>query len=109
MARAEKVGVSDARVAYRGLREWLEQVDRMGELLKINGAHWDKEMGAITHMLTEKSKGNAPAILFAVATLFVIAVLLHYSTVISKLADQNVILAQKLALLERELREKSLC
>jgi hypothetical protein len=27
-------------------------------------------------------------------------VLLHYSTVISKLADQNVILAQRMALLE---------
>src|SRR5207253_7075613 len=30
-----------------------------------------------------------PAVLFAVALLFVLAVLLHYSTVISKLADQN--------------------
>jgi hypothetical protein len=30
-------------------------------------------------------------------------VLLHYSTVISKLSDQNVILAQRLALLEERL------
>jgi hypothetical protein len=44
-----------------------------------------------------------PAVLFAVALLFVLAVLLHYSTVISKLADQNVILAQRVALLELEL------
>jgi hypothetical protein len=44
-----------------------------------------------------------PAVLFAVASLFIIVVLLHYSTVISKLADQNVILAQRLALLEAEL------
>jgi hypothetical protein len=41
-----------------------------------------------------------PAILFAVAALFILAVLLHYSTVISKLSDQNSILAQRLALLE---------
>ena len=41
-----------------------------------------------------------PAILFAAATLFVIVVLLHYSTVLSKLTDENVLLAQKLALLE---------
>ena len=47
-----------------------------------------------------------PAILGAVGALFILAVLLHYSTVISKLADQNVILAQKLALLEAELRER---
>ena len=45
-----------------------------------------------------------PAVLFAVATLFILAVLLHYSTVISKLADQNVILAQRLALLEERIR-----
>ena len=48
--------------------------------------------------------GYPPAVLFAVATLFILAVLLHYSTVISKLADQNVILAQRLALLEQRVR-----
>lgn len=42
-----------------------------------------------------------PAVLFAVATIFILLVLLHYSTVLSKLADQNVILAQRLALLEQ--------
>ena len=43
-----------------------------------------------------------PAILFAVATLFIIIVLLHYSTVLSQLDDQNTLLAQRLALLEAE-------
>ena len=46
-----------------------------------------------------------PAVLFAVGLLFVMLVLLHYSTVISKLADQNTILAQRLALLEARLDE----
>jgi hypothetical protein len=46
-----------------------------------------------------------PAVLFAVGLLFVIIVLLHYSTVISKLSDQNTILAQRLALLESRLSE----
>jgi hypothetical protein len=45
-----------------------------------------------------------PAVLFAVGVLFVLAVLLHYSTVISRLSDQNTILAQRLALLEEEHR-----
>jgi hypothetical protein len=49
--------------------------------------------------------GYPPAVLFAVGTLFIILVLLHYSTVISKLADQNTLLAQKLALLEARLGE----
>jgi hypothetical protein len=44
--------------------------------------------------------GYPPAVLFAVATLFVLLVLLHYSTVISKLTDENVELAQRIALLE---------
>ena len=64
MAQAQRLGASEGQLAYRGLRDWIEQVDKMGELLRIEGAHWDKEMGAITHMLTEKSQGTAPAILF---------------------------------------------
>jgi hypothetical protein len=49
-------------------------------------------------------KTYPPAVLFAVATLFILLVLLDYSTVISKLADQNTILAQRLAILEEKLR-----
>lgn len=45
-----------------------------------------------------------PAVLFAVGILFILAVLLHYSTVISRLSDQNVLLAQRIALLEEQLR-----
>jgi hypothetical protein len=49
--------------------------------------------------------GYPPAVLFAVATLFILLVLLDYSTVISKLHDQNTVLAQRLALLEQRLRD----
>jgi hypothetical protein len=49
--------------------------------------------------------GYPPAVLFAVATLFILLVLLDYSTVISKLHDQNIVLGQRLALLEQRLRE----
>jgi hypothetical protein len=51
--------------------------------------------------------GYPPAVLFAVATLFILVVLLHYSTVISRLSDQNSILAQRLALLEERVNEES--
>ena len=51
--------------------------------------------------------GYPPAVLFAVGLLFIIVVLLHYSTVISKLADENAILAQRLALLEAEVKERT--
>jgi hypothetical protein len=46
-----------------------------------------------------------PAILFAVATLFVIIVLLYYSTVLSQLDDQNTLLAQEVALLRERVDE----
>ena len=49
--------------------------------------------------------GYPPAVFFAIGLLFTIVVLLHYSTVISKLTDQNTILAQRIALLELGLTE----
>ena len=64
MARTGGDAASKQRMQYRGLRGWLEQADKMGELRKVDGAHWDVEMGAITHILTEKSRGSAPALLF---------------------------------------------
>ena len=45
------------------------------------------------------------AALFVLASFFIMLVLLHYSTVISKLSEQNTILAQRLAILENRLRE----
>ena len=47
----------------------------------------------------------APSALFALASLFIVVLLLHFSTVISRLADENAILAQRLALLEAEVRD----
>jgi hypothetical protein len=47
-----------------------------------------------------------PSALFMVAGLFVFVVLLHFSTVLSKLSEQNKTLAQRIALLEEKLRER---
>ena len=47
-----------------------------------------------------------PSALFILAAFFILVVLLHYSTVISKLSDQNRVLAQRLALLQRRLEER---
>ena len=64
MDDARKAPLGNDLAGYRGLRDWLEKVDGLGELLRVDGADWDAEMGSITQMLTEKSRGNAPAILF---------------------------------------------
>jgi hypothetical protein len=60
---------------------------------------------AIWRGLLEKISGAvgiayAPSALFAVAFGFVLALLLHFSLVISRLADQNKVLAQKLGMLQ---------
>jgi len=49
---------------HSDLREWLEKVEEIGELKKINGAHWDAEMGPLTQLIHEKYKGETPALLF---------------------------------------------
>ena len=45
-----------------------------------------------------------PLITIAVGALFVLVVLLHYSTVISALTDRTAVLAQQVAMLEERLR-----
>jgi hypothetical protein len=46
-----------------------------------------------------------PSALFLLASGFILVLLLHYSTVISELAERNLVLAQRLALLEQKLQE----
>ena len=48
-----------------------------------------------------------PSALFVLASLFILVVLLHYSTVLSRLSDQNKILAQRLGLLEERLERQT--
>ncbi len=46
-----------------------------------------------------------PSALFAVAFLFVLVLLVHFSMTVSRLSDQNKVLAQHLALLRRRMEE----
>ena len=46
----------------RDLRDWLDQVEAMGDLQKVNGAHWDKEIGGIVDLYQRKM--GLPALLF---------------------------------------------
>ena len=61
--------------------------------------------GALESMAGMVGIAYAPALLFAITSFFVVIVLLHYSTVISRLSQQNTSLAQAVALLEERLRE----
>jgi hypothetical protein len=61
--------------------------------------------GAVTSIATALGVSYGPTVLFAVGALFVLVVLLHYSTVISALTDRTVVLAQKVASLEQRIDE----
>jgi len=49
-----------------------------------------------------------PSALFAVTFVFVLVMLVHFSIIVSRLSDQNTILAQRLALLQQRLDQRSL-
>ena len=44
------------------LRQFIEKVDQLGELKRIEGAHWDLEIGALTFLVAENPE--PPALLF---------------------------------------------
>ena len=61
--------------------------------------------GAVSGIATALGVSYGPTVLFAVGALFILVVLLHYSTVISALTDRTVTLAQKIASLEQRIDE----
>lgn len=50
------------RMAWRDLREWIAEVDGLGELRRVSGASWQADIGAITEMLDHNE--DSPATLF---------------------------------------------
>lgn len=60
---------------------------------------------AVSSIATALGVSYGPTVLFAVGALFVLVVLLHYSTVISALTDRTVTLAQKIASLEQRIEQ----
>jgi UbiD family decarboxylase len=49
---------------HADLRDWLERVEGIGELLRVSGVHWNLEMGAVAEMVYHSRPENPPAILF---------------------------------------------
>ncbi|MEE8332689.1 MAG: UbiD family decarboxylase [Alphaproteobacteria bacterium] len=46
------------------LRDFLEAVEQGGQLEKVDGAHWDKEMGAVVEVLYRERVEKSKAVLF---------------------------------------------
>jgi UbiD family decarboxylase len=45
------------------LRTWLNEVDKLGQLMTVEGVHWDLDLSTLTEIINERSK-TRPAILF---------------------------------------------
>jgi UbiD family decarboxylase len=50
-------------LANHDLRAWLNEVEKIGQLRRISGIPWDKDMGGLVEMILERNK-HAPALLF---------------------------------------------
>ena len=61
--------------------------------------------GLLTKLTHAAGISYAPSAVFAIAFLFVLAMLVQFSMTISRLSDQNTALAQRLALLQQRLEE----
>src|SRR5205823_14400652 len=50
-------------LANHDLRAWMKEVESIGQLHRIQGVPWDKDMGGLLEMILERSK-HPPALLF---------------------------------------------
>lgn len=67
-------------------------------------AGWSTGLERVAHALGIVAPPNA---LFLVALAFIVVLLLHFSAAVSRLNDQSKILAQRLAIMEQRLLERS--
>ena len=49
---------------HTDLRDWLERIERTGQIKQIDGADWNLEIGAIAEMIYHESPENPPCLLF---------------------------------------------
>jgi UbiD family decarboxylase len=52
----------EARIAYKDLREWLSQVERLGELKTVRGANWNEDIGLAAEAVLRAE--NGPCVMF---------------------------------------------
>ena len=49
---------------YDDVRQWLDIVESMGELKRINGADWNLEIGTMAELIYRERRGHVPPLLF---------------------------------------------
>ncbi|MGH2670186.1 MAG: UbiD family decarboxylase, partial [bacterium] len=56
------MGAQTTAVRYTDLRQWLVLMEELREVRSVSGAHWDRELGAITDLYQRRM--GLPALLF---------------------------------------------
>src|SRR5574340_914592 len=56
-------GINDA-TAQNDLRVFINTVEGRGELARVNNAHWNRELGAVTEVLYRQKVEKSPMLLF---------------------------------------------
>lgn len=90
-------------VRRRRLQERYALVWLGSAVVLLGLAAWRGALGEVSNLLGIAYPPNA---LFFVAFAFILLLLLHFSAVVSRLADQSKVLAQRLALLEERIRRQ---
>lgn len=98
------LGIIFELIRRRYLRERYALVWILTGLVLLTLALWREGLNTLAGWVGVKT--YPPSVFIAAILFFVLVLLLHFSIVLSRLTDQNVTLAQKLALLETELRER---
>jgi hypothetical protein len=89
-------------VRRRALMERYALLWLLSSLVILGLAIWDD---ALTVLAKEIGIVSGPNALFLVAIGFILVLLLHFSAAMSRLSDQSKVLAQRQAILERQIRE----
>lgn len=61
---ANQIRVGRFAEPHVDLRDWLQRVESIGELMRVSGVDWNLEMGAVAEMIYRATPTNPPAILF---------------------------------------------
>src|ERR1700761_1862440 len=42
---------ADHRLSYADLREWIQEADKLGEIVRLKGMSWEREIGMVSALL----------------------------------------------------------
>jgi UbiD family decarboxylase len=63
LAERRRQNLGEQKIFMLDLRTWLNEVDKLGQLMTVENVQWDLELSTLTEIINERSK-TRPAILF---------------------------------------------